>query len=91
MQSTFTEDQVLAIWKAITVLGEAEECCKVVEHSAILAEAETLLFDVLSKLARGGGECRNVYAFPVRTGWNSKISLQRKTAHLDFAWPAMRY
>ena len=71
MQSTFTEDQVLAIWKAIAVLGEAEECCKVVEHSAILAEAETLLFDVLSKLARGGGECRNVYAFPVRTGWNS--------------------
>jgi hypothetical protein len=54
MQSTFTEDQVLAIWKVITLLGEAEEWCEVVEHSAMLAEAETLLFDVLSKSARGG-------------------------------------
>jgi hypothetical protein len=67
MQRTFTEDQVLAIWKAITLLGEAEEWCEVVEHSATLADAETLLFDVLSKSARGADESRNVYAFPVRT------------------------
>jgi len=60
MENTFTEDQVLAIWKAITLLGEAES----IEHSAVLAEAETLLFDVLSKLSRGAEESGNVHAFP---------------------------
>jgi hypothetical protein len=67
MQSTFTEDQVVAIWTAITLIGEADECCEAIEHSAILAEAETLLFDVLSKLSRGAEGGGNVYAFAARS------------------------
>ena len=52
---------------AITLIGEADECCEAIEHSAILAEAETLLFDVLSKLSRGAEGGGNVYAFAARS------------------------
>jgi hypothetical protein len=67
MLPAFTEDQVLSIWQAITLLGEADECCDAIERSEIIADAETVLMTVVSKLVRRTEKHGNVYAFPVRT------------------------
>jgi|SRR5271169_87175 len=63
---TLTEDQVLAIWKAITLIGEADECHETTDRSEILADAETVLIAVLSNLGPDAENNGNVYAFPVR-------------------------
>ena len=67
MLPAVTEDQVLGIWQAITLLGEADVCCDVIERSEIIAAAETVLMTVVSKLVRCTEKHGNVYAFPVRT------------------------
>jgi hypothetical protein len=64
MLPTFTHDQMLAIWQAITLLGEAGEYCDTIERSEILADIEIVLMDVVSQLVRSEKN-GNIYAFPV--------------------------
>jgi len=67
MLSIFAEDQLLDIWNAITLLGEADECDDVTDRSEILAEIETVLIAVVSSFVHYAEKNGNVYAFPVRT------------------------
>jgi hypothetical protein len=49
-QTTVADYLVLGTWEAITLLGEARECCDAVEVSELLSKAETILISVVSEL-----------------------------------------
>jgi hypothetical protein len=67
MLRTFNDDQVLAIWQAVTLLGDAGECCNAIERSEILADVETILMAVVLKLVEPAEKNANVYVFPAHT------------------------
>ena len=49
-QTTVADYLVLGTWEAITLLGEARECCDAAEVSELLLKAETILISVVSEL-----------------------------------------
>ena len=49
-QTTVADYLVLGTWEAITLLGEARECCDAAEVSELLSKAETILISVVSEL-----------------------------------------
>jgi len=57
-QTTVTDQLVLDIWEAITLIGEAQECCEADDVTDLLAKAEEILTTVVSELpvfARSAG------------------------------------
>ncbi len=49
-QTTVADYLVLGTWEAITLLGEARECCDAAEVSELLSKAEEILISVVLEL-----------------------------------------